>query len=91
MNALLPFLGGMLLAGLGTVLTGEAPHSRAVRPVAGGCSLFLPNVLDMLQLWHLYAAGLVGRQSDQWVFPHSRLCGRLYRAGNYRTGALSLQ
>lgn len=74
LNALPFFLGGMLLAGLGD------RFDRRKLLIAVQCvqwlvavALFLLTVLNMLQLWHLYAAGLVMGVNQTVGFPHSRL------------------
>lgn len=70
LNALPFFLGGMLLAGLGD------RFDRRKLLIAVQCvqwlvavALFLLTVLDMLQLWHLYAAGLVMGVNQTVGFP----------------------
>ena len=70
LNALPFFLGGMLLAGLG------GRFDRRKLLIAVQCvqwlvavALFLLTVLDMLQLWHLYAAGLVMGVNQTVGFP----------------------
>lgn len=70
LNALPFFLGGMLLAGLGD------RFDRRKLLIAVQCvqwlvavALFLLTMLDMLQLWHLYAAGLVMGVNQTVGFP----------------------
>ena len=70
LNALPFFLGGMLLAGLGDRFD-RRKLLIAVQSVQWlvAAVLFLLTFLDALQLWHLYAAGLVMGINQTVGFP----------------------
>jgi MFS family permease len=71
LNALPFFLGGMLLAGLGDRFDRRKLliAVQCVQWLGVAVALFLLTVLDMLQLWHLYAAGLVMGVNQTVGFP----------------------